>query len=272
MSTPDASVRQGPGDLVPSTRRSALIIGHPGHELRVHGWLEAARPLVCVLTDGSGHGDEPRLDASRALLTRAGCELGGVFGRFSDRDFYEALLAGEQDRFVALAEELADTLAARGIDRVVCDAAEEYNPAHDVCNWLAWCAARLASRRLARAVDIFEFTLVAPPAACPDDARDRAIWVTLDEPALQRKLAAAHAYSELREEVERALRQVGPEAFRTECLRAAEGPPPLPRSGELPFYERHGASRVEEGHYTRVLTFDDHLGPLAARLRAAAEA
>nr|MDP9120522.1 hypothetical protein [Acidobacteriota bacterium] len=29
-------------------QRAALVIGHPGHELRVHGWLERARPLVLV--------------------------------------------------------------------------------------------------------------------------------------------------------------------------------------------------------------------------------
>ena len=33
---------------------TALVIGHPGHELLVHGWLEVARPIVFVFTDGSG--------------------------------------------------------------------------------------------------------------------------------------------------------------------------------------------------------------------------
>ncbi len=183
MSIPDASSVQSHG-AHSSTLRSALIVGHPGHELRIHGWLEAARPVVCVLTDGSGHGDEPRLDASRALLTRAGCTPGKVFGRFSDRAFYEALLSGEQDAFVALAEELATVLADQGVDRVVCDAAEEYNPTHDVCNWLAWCATRLASRKLGRELALYDFLLVGPPSDCPEGQRDRAIWLTLDEPAL----------------------------------------------------------------------------------------
>ena len=35
-------------------RKAALIVAHPGHELRVHHWMELARPLVLVLTDGSG--------------------------------------------------------------------------------------------------------------------------------------------------------------------------------------------------------------------------
>src|SRR5207302_1404403 len=33
-------------------KTSALLVAHPGHELRVHGWLERERPLVFVLTDG----------------------------------------------------------------------------------------------------------------------------------------------------------------------------------------------------------------------------
>ena len=38
-----------------SEQRAVLVVAHPGHELRVHGWLELARPTVCILTDGSGH-------------------------------------------------------------------------------------------------------------------------------------------------------------------------------------------------------------------------
>ena len=37
-----------------SYRRPALLLGHPGHELKVLGWLAENRPRVYVLTDGSG--------------------------------------------------------------------------------------------------------------------------------------------------------------------------------------------------------------------------
>ena len=39
--------------------RVALIVGHPGHELRVHAWLGLARPVVSVLTDGTELNSEP---------------------------------------------------------------------------------------------------------------------------------------------------------------------------------------------------------------------
>ncbi|HUE39393.1 MAG TPA: hypothetical protein VMR29_07805 [Candidatus Binatia bacterium] len=33
---------------------AARVVAHPGHELRVHHWMERVRPVVCVLTNGSG--------------------------------------------------------------------------------------------------------------------------------------------------------------------------------------------------------------------------
>src|SRR5436309_1960907 len=73
-------------------RQTALLIAHPGHELRIHGWLERARPLTFVLTDGSGSDGRPRLQSTADVLARVGARPGGVFGRLSDSAFYQALL------------------------------------------------------------------------------------------------------------------------------------------------------------------------------------
>ena len=35
-------------------QRPLLFSAHPGHELRVYGWLKQTKPAVCFLTDGSG--------------------------------------------------------------------------------------------------------------------------------------------------------------------------------------------------------------------------
>jgi hypothetical protein len=75
--------------------RAALVVAHPGHELRVHHWLERARPLVLVLTDGSGHTEHSRLQRTTALLERAGATPGRIYGRLSDRDLYRAILSGD---------------------------------------------------------------------------------------------------------------------------------------------------------------------------------
>ena len=65
---------------------AALIIGHPGHELRIHHWLESARPLTFVLTDGSGRGLESRLPSTRLVLERAGAKPASIFGPWTDAE------------------------------------------------------------------------------------------------------------------------------------------------------------------------------------------
>src|SRR3954452_4220641 len=89
---------------------TALIIGPPGHELRVHHWIERTRPLVFVLTDGSGHTGVSRLASTTAVLERAGATPGSVYGRLSDREVYRAILGGDVGLFAGLADELAAAL------------------------------------------------------------------------------------------------------------------------------------------------------------------
>ena len=66
--------------------KCALIVAHPGHELRVHGWLEAVQPTVYVLTDGSGRASQSRLASTMRLLQQARAQRGAIYGRFSDRE------------------------------------------------------------------------------------------------------------------------------------------------------------------------------------------
>ena len=58
-----------------NSTRPALIIAHPGHELRVHHWLEKTRPLMLVLTDGSGRTAQSRLASTTRILEQAGAYL-----------------------------------------------------------------------------------------------------------------------------------------------------------------------------------------------------
>jgi hypothetical protein len=247
-------------------RRPVVLVAHPGHELRIHGWLEAARPAVHVLTDGSGNTGCGRLDTTRRALERLGARSGVIFGRLTDAALYADLLNRRFGPLLELAEELADGLAAADADAIVSDAAEGYNPAHDAC----WLVARAAVRRLTwrgRTVRHLDFPLVGPPDDCLAWHRPRAVWHRLDPDALARKLAAARDYPELAAEVAAALARFGPEAFAVECLRPVDPAAAVPATPE-PFYERHGARRVAAGHYREVIRFHDHVAPLAAALRA----
>jgi AcrR family transcriptional regulator len=247
-------------------QRAVLIVAHPGHELRVHGWLERTRPEVHVLTDGAGHGAHARLASTTAVIEGAGVRSGRIYGRYSDRAFYEAMLDRRLDVFVQLAEELADAIAAADPSVVACDAIEGYNPSHDVCRLISGAAVALASRRVGRTIEAYDFPLVDRPDACPDHLRPAAIRHELDAAALARKLAAADRYPELRDEVRTALEQLGVDAFRIECLRPHEANGLAAFEAEAPFYERHGRRRVAEGVYRDVLTFRDHVRPIADAL------
>lgn len=244
-----------------------LVVGHPGHELRVYGWMMAARPVVHVLTDGSGSDGDPRIGSTSTLLDSVGAARGSIYGRMSDRKIYRAILAGDHARFTALVEELAAALVRDNVELVAGDAVEGFNPSHDVCRYIINAAVRLASATTGRVIASYAFPLESAPDSCPDALRSRALRVQLDDGMLGRKLEAAHAYAELRSEVENAFQRFGSGPFRTECLWPVDLADPYGWDpSRIPFYESHGAQRVAQGVYGRVVTFREHVKPLADAL------
>src|SRR5438874_11663728 len=69
-----------------------LFIVHPCHELLVHGWVELAKPLVFVLTDGSGRTNQSRLKSTTEILNQTRVKRGRIYGRLTDRTAYAAIL------------------------------------------------------------------------------------------------------------------------------------------------------------------------------------
>src|SRR5438067_2403514 len=112
---------------------AALVVAHPGHELRLFRWLELERPTVFVLTDGSGRSGRSRVESTRAVLAATGCEAGSILGRFTDREIYRAILERDVAGVAAATIELANALVSGGFRTAVADAMELYNPAHDLC-------------------------------------------------------------------------------------------------------------------------------------------
>jgi hypothetical protein len=250
-----SALRQGP---------AALLSAHPGHELRVHGWLESARPVELVLTDGSGGAAASRLASTERLLESAGARPGSWFGRFTDRDIYEAILGVQTQIFCDLAREAAAFLAQGGISVAVTDEAEGYNPAHDLCHGIAAAAVRLASGTTGRQVVLF-----AHPLA-PGGTLERAGEIErlcLADDALARKLEAAARYRELAPEVDAALSAKGISSFRTEMFRRIDTRQPLDLDpGQPAFYEQYGERQVVAGRYRRVLRYREHILPIARAL------
>ena len=253
---------------LPSPSAIAVVVAHPGHELIVYHWIEKYQPIYCCLTDGSGGAATSRLASTTRLLNNVGASIGPIYGRYADKEIYRLLLERRADVFVALSQELASALEQAGVDCVAGDAVEGFNPAHDICRLIVDGAVEILRRRTGREVRNYDFLLDGPPAP----PRPGSIVVQLDEAALQRKLAAATAYPEMRTEVESALGRYGPRAFATECLGPAATRLHTSRfEQEPPYYERFGESRVTDGRYSEVVRYRDHVRPVAMAIQAAAQ-
>jgi len=251
--------------------RTAVVIGHPGHELLVHGWLEATRPLVFVFTDGSGRSNQSRLASTTKILNQTGAKRGPIYGRLTDAAAYSAILNHEFDLFVGLARELCEALAAERIDYVAGDAFEGYNPMHDVCRLVINAAVVVAQRLKGHRVENLEFSAINQPTVCHEPPHADGVCGTLDYAAFARKMAAANEYIELAGEVQAAKERTSVAALRVECLR-----PVGPSSGtqtcdQAPFYESYGEKQVAAGYYHRVVRYHEHIEPLAEALRCYAE-
>jgi hypothetical protein len=239
--------------------RWALVMAHPGHELRAFHFVECTKPLVAVLTDGSGSHGVSRISETAQLLAELGATAAPVFGICSDRQAYSRLMAVDENAFIEIALALSVSFREHGISAVATDSAEEYNPVHDVCRVVAETAARWCGL----AQKLFEVDLIRDPRGAGEGIR-----LQLDDQAFARKLEAVRSYQALAAEAAAAFETYGTGAFRTEFLRQASETilqPPL----RVPYYERVGDERVREGRYRTVLRYGEHVRPVLAALLAA---
>jgi len=255
-SEPSAAILEGP---------AALVIGHPGHELRIHHWLETSRPLTFVLTDGSGRGLKSRLPSTRRVLEQAGAKPGPIFGPWTDAETYQFFLSNNLTMICGITRELATGLQQNEIQIVVADAEEGFNPSHDLCRYMTNAAVLLAERETGRKIANFDFVLEAPPDFVPPESGHPCVRIQLDGAALARKRLAAENYPELKAEVEAAIARFGLEIFATELLRAVVAECPADFEGQT-FYETHGADRVNQGLYEKVIRRRQHVLPLIQAL------
>jgi len=240
--------------------RWLLVLAHPGHELRAYHLLERVSPLVAVMTDGSGSSGRPRVDDSRAVLERVGGRPAPMFGSMSDHDAYAALMAADARPFLPLLIKIAQALARLNVRVVVVDAAEGYNPVHDVCHWIGRSAVAIA-RHLGAEIEIFELDLVSHP-----DGTGEGVRLVLDDQAFRRKLEAIASYDALKAEAAAAFAEHGQEAFRVEFVRRVREEAPPPAASWMPFYEQVGEARVREVRYRSVLRYQAHVKPVIERL------
>jgi len=192
---------------------------------------------------------------------------GSIYGRFTDREIYSAILNHNHRPFIDLAEELAHALAEGEFDYVAGDRAEGYNPVHDVCRYVIDAAVELANRKHGTSISNYDFMLAGFDRNHPADTPESELSIELTGNELSQKMDAARSYDELSADIDEMLRVGGVNGIRSERLR------PVPRArfeglaGEPPFYETYGEKQVAAGHYQTVLRYREHLLPLANALR-----
>jgi hypothetical protein len=245
----------------------ALVVGHPGHELKMFGWIAEHHPQVHVITDGSGRQGISRLPSTSNFLSAMDAEPGEIFGPVSDAGVYCALLETNIQFFLDLLYGLADSFIRRGVDFVAGDASEGYNPTHDICRALVNAAVELAEKATGRSIPNYEFCLTEWEQNCEDLHDSRCLHLRLDEDMLRRKLKAAADYGELKEEVQRAIAARGEQYFQIECLRKVSAVIAEDAYTTKPYYESFGEKRVAEGEYISVIRYKEHMLPILNALR-----
>ena len=247
-------------------QRAALVVAHPGHELRVFGWLSQSKPRVYVITDGSGRAGVSRTPSTQTLLQQSGASSGEIFGVISDAGIYRAILEADFSFFLNLADNLAASFVQHGIEFVAGDAEEGYNPSHDLCRTLVNAAVSMAERATGRQIANYEFCLTEweQDAAASHDGQ--CLHLHLDDSLLSRKVKAAEGYVELKQEVQAGIAKRGTEYFRMECFRKVANTASLPQSSAKPFYETWGEQRVGSGEYESVIRYREHMLPLTTAI------
>jgi hypothetical protein len=235
-----------------------LIIAHPGHELLLHGWISRTRPVVHVLTDGSGHHSAGRLGATRELLRDLGAHPGTIFGRLSDREAYAMILEGNTPLLLSLATELAAQLETQRPAMVVCDAAEGYNPVHDLCRLVAGAAIAMADIDTTQ----YEYPVVEHPRFF---GASMTVELTATEHAA--KIARARGQANALADIDEMFARHGENAYRTEAFRRIADWTSID-DDTLPLYERYGEERVAAHRYAHVIRRREHMTPLRDTLCA----
>ncbi len=241
--------------------RPLLVVAHPGHELRLFGWLCDVRPDVLVFTDGSGHTSRSRIEATDRILRVTGARAGSMFGDYTDRELYVALLEGDAAPFIEMTASVVSVLRRGQYRTVVADPLEGYNPTHDLCRVIVNAAVGCVSRTSGRAIRNYEYALTGM-----SDMRGSAasIVMRLPEKVRERKIAAAIGYSELFAEVAAAVEREGRRAYDEEVLRKIAGD----GSDQAwyrtpPFYETYGEQQCAAGRYAHVIRYGEHFLPMA---------
>ncbi|MFD2564819.1 hypothetical protein [Aquimarina rubra] len=245
--------------------KTLLFIGHPGHELLAYKFLNIYKPDVIFLTKGSGSNDEPRIQQSIDLIESLGLKAYYPFEPFTDRQIYDLILSNSTDPFLSVKSAIKEFIISHNIEMIVGDALEGFNPSHDLCRYLINATViGLEDKVKIRNYDFFQEDVRKNRSSSkkPED-----ITIELDDTELQNKMTASLNYPEIKLEVDKFVQHYGTDFFSVEYFRKVSDPFKVKSwNTEFPYYEEFGRKRIKEGTYSQLISFSEHIEPLAKTL------
>lgn len=245
--------------------KTALIIGHPGHELRAYAFIKKYKPDVFILTDGSGSSNAPRIQQSMKLLASLGAKFQDSIKSFTDIELYNIVLEQNFSEILFYKNSLKDIIIRNDYDIIVGDALEGFNPTHDICRYLInGILSDISVNNNSKTILNYDFVLDSAPNNISLDNNIGGLSLKLSDEEFQMKLNAAMSYPELKYEVDTAIEKYGKEVFLWESFGRVLDINQISNWNSLrPYYEEFGEKRVNEGSYSSIITFEKHIKPIA---------
>ena len=241
-------------------KKTALVIGHPGHELRIYGIVELYKPRVYIITDGSGNSGHSRVYNSVKILEQSGATMSPIAGYFTDKEIYRVILENDFAALDTFIKTLWNDLQSHPIDTIIGDAIEGFNPTHDLCRYIINTLVRLLNKNRSTQLNNYDFLL--DRMITPDEETE-AISLRLTNENFETKYTAAANYEELAAELKMAIEKYGKEPFKTEYIRPVF---PIDESKNwkdgIPYYEKYGLEKIKAGTYKQAITYTSHMKPI----------
>jgi len=244
---------------------TALIIGHPGHELRAYAFIKKYKPDVFILTDGSGSHKASRLHQSIKLLDSLGAKFQDTIKIFTDIELYNIVLGQNLSEIISYKNSLKQIIIDNDYDIIVGDALEGFNPTHDICRYLInGIISEMSFSINAKAILNYDFVLDSAPNNISFDNNIEGLSLKLTDEDFKMKIEAAMSYPELKYEVVTAIEKYGTEVFLWESFGRVFDLNQISNWDTIrPYYEEFGEKRVGQGAYSAIITFDKHIKPIA---------
>lgn len=246
-------------------KKPALIIGHPGHELKAFKFIKDFKPDIFIITDGSGSNNISRIDNSIKIIESLGARYVKLFEPLSDNKIYTFIREGNISEINKIKEIISEKIISEKYDLIVGDELEGFNPTHDLCRYIINSIIKDCQIKLNRTIKNYSFDLDKAPTEIKSTGSK--ISFELNELELEQKYNAAINYDELKFEVEKVLKLYGKQAFKYEFYTQVIDLNNLKNWDEIsPQYEKYGKERVKDGLYTEIIEFEKHMKPIALSL------